>query len=74
LGKEHPRVATILGNLAKLYAVEGNYTQSEQLYLRSLAIQKKTLGPDHPAVALTLKNMADLYHRWSLATSFRTAG
>ena len=73
LGKEHPSVALLLSNLARLYTAQGNYAQAEQCYLRSLAIQKKTLRPDHPDVAFTLKNMADLYHRWSLDT-FRTAG
>ena len=38
------------------------YTEAEPLYLRSLAIREKALGPDHPDVAKSLNNLAALYH------------
>ncbi|MGK7874280.1 MAG: tetratricopeptide repeat protein [Xenococcaceae cyanobacterium] len=40
---------------------QGNYTEAEPLYQRSLAIREKVLGPEHPDVALSLNNLAGLY-------------
>jgi len=63
LGPDHPDVAQSLNNLAALYYKQGQYTQAEQLYKRSLAIREKALGPDHPDVAQSLENMAALYRK-----------
>ena len=40
---------------------EGNYSEAEQLFKRSLAIREKSLGPDHPDVAESLSNLAEVY-------------
>ncbi|HAA26653.1 MAG TPA: tetratricopeptide repeat-containing protein, partial [Cyanobacteria bacterium UBA8553] len=48
-------------NLAALYKVQGNYSQAEPLYQRSLAIWEKALGSEHPNVATSLNNLADLH-------------
>ena len=50
-----------LNNLAAMYKTQGQYTQAEPLYMRSLMIVEKTLGPDHPHVATILGNLASLY-------------
>ncbi len=42
------------------YSAQGNYAAAEPLYLRSLAIREKALGPEHPYVALSLENYAVL--------------
>jgi Tetratricopeptide repeat len=36
---------------------QGRYGEAEPLYLRSLAIREKALGPDHPDVATVLNNL-----------------
>ncbi|NJN13334.1 MAG: CHAT domain-containing protein, partial [Richelia sp. RM1_1_1] len=77
LGKEHPDVAASLNNLAALYQLQGNYSSSEPLYLRSLAIWEKVLGKEHPNVATSLNNLSVL--SWSQgditrATDFLTRG
>ncbi len=63
LGKQHPKVATSLNNLALLYDAQRNYEKAELLYQRSLAIREKVLGKEHPDVATSLNNLANLY--WS---------
>ncbi len=60
-GEQDPRFATSLNNLAELYRAQGNYTEAEPLYKRSLAIIEKVLGPEHPNVATSLNNLALLY-------------
>jgi hypothetical protein len=62
-GRDHPKVATSLNNLALLYKTQGQYTQAEPLYKRSLAIGEKALGPGHPDVATSLENMAALFRK-----------
>jgi tetratricopeptide (TPR) repeat protein len=61
LGKEHPRTATTLTNLASLYEAQGKYAQAEPLYLRALAIDEKAYGVERPEVATDLNNLAYLY-------------
>ena len=39
-GPNHPRIATRLGNLADLYATQGNYAQAEPLLKRALTISE----------------------------------
>ncbi len=60
-GKNHPKVATSLNNLAELYRVQGKYAEAEPLMARSLAIREKQLGENHPDVAQSLNNLAALY-------------
>ena len=60
-GRDDPRLANTLYNLAVLYDAQGKYAEAEPLYNRSLAIKKKDLGPEFPQAALNLDNLADLY-------------
>ncbi len=57
-GDNHPNVALLLNNLARLYYAQGKYDDAEPLYRRSLTISEKALGEDHPNVAMSLENLA----------------
>jgi tetratricopeptide (TPR) repeat protein len=61
LGHNHPDVASTLTNLAKLYQRQGDFSRSEPLFVRSLAIREEFHGIEHPDVAISLKNLAELY-------------
>ncbi|MFP6869130.1 MAG: tetratricopeptide repeat protein [Nitrospinota bacterium] len=47
--------------MAHLFHNQGRYKEAEPLYLRSLAIREKALGPGHPDVAQSLGNLAARY-------------
>jgi len=49
-GKEHPKIAMTLNNLALLYQAIGEYTQAKPLFERSLSMVKKFFEDDHPTV------------------------
>src|SRR5262245_57989979 len=51
----------------------GKYAETEPIYLRSLAIREKVLGPEHADVAQSLNNLATLYRaqaQYAKAESF----
>ena len=74
LGADHPKVATALVNLARLYLKTGNYDDAEPLLARALAIQEKGLGPEHPDIAVTLSSRAELAaHAGATIEAFATA-
>jgi tetratricopeptide (TPR) repeat protein len=52
--------ADTLYDLAKLCEAQGRYAESEQHYLRALAICERQLGTEHPAVANILNGLAML--------------
>jgi CHAT domain-containing protein/tetratricopeptide (TPR) repeat protein len=54
--------ASLMNNLAYLYADVGQFAKAEPLYRRSLEIYEVRLGKDHPDVALALNNLAARYH------------
>jgi len=56
----HIDPATTLSELGQLKAIAGNYDEAAALYLTSLAIAKKAVGPDHPLVKLTTRRLAGL--------------
>ena len=60
---ERPVVATSLNSLAGVYRKQGNYTEAEPLYQRTLAMREKSLGLEHLAVAPALENYAKLLRR-----------
>ena len=39
----------------------GRYDEAEKMYLESLKIREKTLGPEHPVTALSMNNLAEFY-------------
>ena len=59
-GLEH-EIAVRLNNLAAFHQAHGAWAEAERLYLRTLEIQEKLLGPDHPDFALTIHNLASLF-------------
>lgn len=48
-------------SLSKEDDISANQSKIEQLYLRSLKIREKSLGPEHLDVATSLNNLADFY-------------
>ena len=59
-GKEHPRVAILLNDLALALRQRDENAAAEPLFRRALAIQTKALGANHAAVASTLNNLGSL--------------
>ena len=49
-------MATVLNNLALLYASQGRYADAGPLVRRALAIYEKAFGPEHPNVATGLNS------------------
>ena len=60
LGKDHPKVAIRLNNLAALLQATNRLGEAEPLMRRALAIDEASLGKDHPTVASDLNNLATL--------------
>jgi CHAT domain-containing protein len=74
LGPEHPKTATGLNNLARLYETMGDYTKAELLYQRAFKISEKAVGPEHRNTATSLKNLAFVhYHMGDLKEALRLA-
>ena len=59
IGEDHPVVAQIQSNLAKLYDLQGRFREAGALFRHNLkVVEKSKLGPEHPRVALCLENLA----------------
>jgi len=59
IGEDHPVVAQIQSNLAKLYDLQGRFREAGALFRHSLkVVEKSKLGPEHPRVALCLETLA----------------
>jgi tetratricopeptide (TPR) repeat protein len=63
LGDNHPDIALVLHNIARLHIRQQQFDQAEPLYLQALGIHEQTLGYDHPDVAVILNSLAALYVR-----------
>jgi len=61
LGKDHPKVAIRLNNLALLYQASNRLKEAVPLLQRALKIDEASLGKDHTDVARDLNNLARLY-------------
>jgi len=61
LGRDHPKVATQLNNLAQLFGATNRLDKAEPLIRRALKIFEDSLGRDHPNVATQLNNLAQLF-------------
>ena len=57
-GRDHPKVAAKLSDLALLLEVTNRTDDAAELYRRALAIDERNYGPDHPSVARDLNNLA----------------
>lgn len=62
LGSEHPDTLTCAGELAKLYAVEGNVARAEALAIQILQIRRRVLGPERPDTLDSMRGVAWLYN------------
>lgn len=58
LGKEHPKVATLLFLLSRVVQERGAYDEAEELCTRALNIYEAALGPEHPDVGVALNCLA----------------
>ena len=59
-GKDHPAVAILLNNLARLLQATNRLAEAERLTRRALAIAEQSYGEDHPDVARDLNCLATL--------------
>jgi tetratricopeptide (TPR) repeat protein len=59
-GKDDPRIAMLLNNLALALRAKDDNRSAEPLLRRALAIQEAKLGANHPAVGSTLNNLGSL--------------
>jgi tetratricopeptide (TPR) repeat protein len=75
---EHSRdeqgLAQALNNLAGLYCALRRYRDSERLYLRSLAIRERLVGPVHSDVSRVWNNLMVLYLGWGRLDAAEGAG
>jgi hypothetical protein len=46
--KDHPSTLGTVNNLRLLYRDQGKLAEAEQMFVRALAGNEKTLEPDHP--------------------------
>ncbi|HEX3642704.1 MAG TPA: tetratricopeptide repeat protein [Ktedonobacteraceae bacterium] len=53
--------ANLLHRMASYLYQHARYSEAEPLFLRTLWIWERNLGPDHPQVASPLNNLANLY-------------
>jgi len=60
LGKYHPNVAAILGNMGNLRKEMGDMNGAFETYQQVLAIESYRLGLSHPDVTVTLHNIATI--------------
>jgi tetratricopeptide (TPR) repeat protein len=60
LGKHHPNVASVLGNLGNLQKEMGDMDAAFLTYQQVLGIESYRLGLSHPDVAITLHNIATI--------------
>jgi len=51
------RLAKDWNDAAEEYMNQGSYEEARKLYLRSLPVLQKTIGPEQPATAATLRNL-----------------
>jgi tetratricopeptide (TPR) repeat protein len=60
LGKHHPNVAAVLGNIGNLQKEMGDLGAANKTYQEVLGIESYRLGLSHPDVAITLHNIATI--------------
>jgi tetratricopeptide (TPR) repeat protein len=60
LGKQHPNVAAVLGNIGNLQKEMGDMDSAYCTYEEVLGIESSRLGLIHPDVAITLHNIATI--------------
>lgn len=56
-GKNHPKVAVGLNNLAALLLMTKRFDEAELLYKRAVEILENSLGPEHPDTIKVRRNL-----------------
>jgi tetratricopeptide (TPR) repeat protein len=59
-GKQDPRLATTLRDLAALYESQSKFDKAETLYQRALAISESLLSPNDPKLIESVSKLADI--------------
>ena len=59
----HPKIANSLNTRPNIRVIQGLHTEAERMYVKSLTILEKVLGPNHPKIATSLINLASLYRQ-----------
>jgi len=60
-GENHVAVASILTNLAGLYAHKCDLPKAEEFYFRSIKINVTLFGENNQSVATSMSNLGSLY-------------
>ena len=60
-GAEHPKVATTLGNLGRVFGLLGDFQKQKELLESSLKIMELQYGSGHPAVAMMLGELSTAF-------------
>src|SRR5438477_13215179 len=63
LGETHPRTMQIMNDLGFAYSEDGNYSQSEPLYARTLELRRRVSGNEAQETLIVANNLAALYYR-----------
>jgi tetratricopeptide (TPR) repeat protein len=59
ISENHPVVGQVQCNLAKLYDLQGRFSEAGALFRHNLkVVEESKLGPEHPRAALCLENLA----------------
>ena len=56
--KKHIVLASVLNNLAHLYAVQDRLEEADSLFVQSLAMRRELFGNDHQIIPVSLNNLA----------------
>jgi tetratricopeptide (TPR) repeat protein len=62
LGAKHPDTITSMGNLARIYCLQGKLNEAEQLEVQVLDVRKKMLGAEHPDTLTSMGSLASIYY------------
>jgi Flp pilus assembly protein TadD len=60
LGRNHPRLASVLNNLAVVCARRGKLGEADVFYKRVLRLLSRQTGPAYPSIALVRANRKKL--------------
>lgn len=58
--KKHIVLASVLNNLAHLYALQDRVEEADSLFVQSLAMRRELFGNDHQIIPVSLNNLAML--------------
>ena len=59
-GDDHPETQLALAGLGALFAVQGNYGESEVLLSTALEYRRRTLGDGHPKTLVSMSNLGNV--------------